>query len=174
MQYNFGAPCLTWVLYSSETGLQLQNQLVNSYHSAFPEHLQFSDHSATYCSAKLRIEGSLNWNKFRIPAVNSEFGVIGSADHLFTQYAELNLMVFDLQTPEREAEHLIIEYWVPNQWEKLSEILDSLSASLRAQLGTIMESLRPVREGRVSLSSPRLFRALSVTKERSTVNQKLR
>ena len=155
---GFSAPCLDWVVYSRDFDSNLRSEIIRNYHFHFPEHLQSAKTKNHYCSSKWRLEGTISWNDFRVPAVNSDFGVIGSPSRLFSQLAELNFMIYDMQTPEREPEHIIIEYWVDNQWDRISDILTSLNKSLHGQINRTIESLRPIDQfkSRFNSQSPTL------------------
>ena len=149
---GFAAPCLDWIVYSKDLDLSFRNEMVRNYHSHFPEHRQNTKSSNLHCSSEWRLEGTIFWNDFRVPGVNSDFGVIGSSSRLFSQFAELNFMVYDMQTPERDPEHIIIEYSVDNQWDRISDILTSLNKSLFGQISRIIDSRIPLANFKVRLN----------------------
>jgi len=136
---NHTNPCIHWVLHDTNAAsLRLTDEFIGQYHHLFPEHLDY-DNKAD-CSSTWRMEGYIYRNFLQAPAFNSIFGVLGSPNRSNIQVIQLNLSVFDLQIPDRDAEHILIEYSVSKKSFKQKKILQELAFYLNKQLTSIMQA----------------------------------
>lgn len=135
---NFASPCIHW--FFDDTGKMnsnLHDKFVMQYHYLFPEHQNL--HSSKNCTSEWRIEGYIYRNNLKAPVLNSIFGVFGSTKRFKTEIIHLNLSVADIQIPDREAEHILIEYSVSDGSFKLNEVLNDLAKSFNKQLVSIVK-----------------------------------
>ncbi len=136
---NFGSPCIRWVFYSSsEAGTYFHDEFVRQYHLLFPEHLEIGSQLA--CSSQWRVEGYIYQNALKVPAVDSAFGIVGARDRMRTEIAQLNLSIYDMQIPDRDSEHILIEYSVFDQKLKTEEIIYELAKALNKQFINVMKA----------------------------------
>tara|TARA_Y100000589_G_C27036567_1_gene581327 strand:+ start:300 stop:911 length:612 start_codon:yes stop_codon:yes gene_type:complete len=136
---NFGSPCIQWVFYSSsEASKYFHDEFVRQYHLLFPEHLEIASQLA--CSSQWRVEGYIYRNALKVPAVDSVFGILGARNRMRTEIAQLNLSIYDVQIPDRDAEHILIEYSVSDQQLKKEEIIYELAKALNKQFINVMQA----------------------------------
>ncbi len=136
---NFGSPCIQWVFYSSnEASKYVHDEFVRQYHLLFPEHLEIGAQLA--CSSQWRVEGYIYRNALKVPAVDSAFGILGARNRMRAEIAQLNLSIYDMQIPDRDAEHILIEYSVSDQKLKTEEIVYELAKALNKQFISVMKA----------------------------------
>ena len=136
---SFSNPCIRWILHNTNTAsLKLQDEFVTQYHYSFPEHLDVSIHKT--CSSKWRVEGYIYRNDFNAPFLNSIFGAFGSSNSSRSEIIQLNFSVSDVQIPDRDAEHVLIEYLISDKSHKRNQVLHDLIQSFNKQLLSIMEA----------------------------------
>ena len=136
---NFGSPCIQWVFYSSNEASQyFHDEFVTQYHLLFPEYLEIGSQLA--CSSQWRVEGYIYRNALKVPAVDSVFGILGARNRMRTEIAQLNLSIYDVQIPDRDAEHILIEYSVSDQKLKKEEIIYELAQALNKQFINVMKA----------------------------------
>tara|TARA_Y100000589_G_scaffold1860_1_gene1701 strand:- start:2994 stop:3605 length:612 start_codon:yes stop_codon:yes gene_type:complete len=136
---SFGSPCIQWILYSpGESSQYFHDEFIVNYHLSFPEHLKMAPHAA--CSSSWRIEGYIYRNTLKVPKVDSVFGVVGGEHRSRSVIAQLNLSIYDLQIPDRDSEHVLIEYSFSNQNLGKKELIIELTKSLNQQLLSIMDA----------------------------------
>ena len=109
------------------------------YHDLFPEHQNL--HLQKTCSSQWRIEGYIYRSSLKTPVFNSLFGVFGSTNRSNSEIVHLNLLVSDIQMPDRDPEHILIEYLVSDGSFKLNEVLNDLAQSFHKQLKSVLKGL---------------------------------
>ena len=136
---SFCSPCIHWVLRDVNTvSSKLQNEFVEQYHHQFPMHLAVVDQQR--CSSRWRVQGYIYRNEVHAPVFKSEVGIFGSSKNSNLEMLQLNFSVSDLQIPDRNPEHVFIEYSIFNKRFNLKEIVQDLVKSFHEQLISIMRA----------------------------------
>ena len=136
---SFCSPCIHWVLRDINTvSSKLQTEFLVQYHYQFPMHLDVVDQQR--CSSQWRVQGYIYRNEVQVPVFESEFGIFGSSKNSNIEILQLNFSVSDLQIPDRNPEHVLIEYSISNNRFNLKEIVQDLVKSFHKQLISIMSA----------------------------------